>query len=107
MSCVNQVSNQVSNEVSEETRDQACSIINIAVHEKVIDILNFVQNYTKSKEILEGIGLTNQTKNRKKYLDSLIEYGWIGMLNPEVKTDPTQMYKITVTGRRLLNLLSV
>ena len=62
----NEVSDQVSNEVSNETRDQASSIINIAVHEKVMDILNFVQNYTKSKEIMEGIGLTNQTKNRKK-----------------------------------------
>ena len=97
--------NEVSNEVSNEAHVQASSILNTVIHERVIDILYMVQNYTKGKEILEGIGLTYQTKNRKKYLDPLLEYGWIGMLNPDAKTDPTQMYKITASGKRLLNLL--
>jgi len=94
------------NEVSNEVHEQVYSILNAVVHDKVEDILTIVQNYSKSKEILEGIGLTNQTKNRNKYLDPLIEVGWIGMLNPEVKRDPTQMYKITAAGRKLLNLLN-
>ena len=97
--------NEVSNEVSNEAYHQASSILHVVVHEKVFDILKMVQNYSKSKEILEGIGLSNQTKNRNRYLDPLLEYGWIKMLNPGVKTDPTQMYIITTSGRRLLNLL--
>ena len=92
------------NEVSNEVHEQVYSILNAVVHDKVEDILTIVQNYSKSKEILEGIGLTNQTKNRNRYLDPLLEVGWIGMLNPEVKRDPTQMYKITAAGRKLLNL---
>jgi len=79
------------NEVSNEVHEQVYSILNAVVHDKVEDILTIVQNYSKSKEILEGIGLTNQTKNRNRYLDPLIKVGWIGMLNPEVKRDPTQI----------------
>ena len=60
----------------------------------------------KSKEdIFQHIQLSNQHKNRVKYLDPLIEYGWIEMKFPDSKTHPKQRYKLTESGKRLLELI--
>ncbi len=51
--------------------------------------------------------ISNQTKNRKKYLDPLVEFVWVTMEFPENKTTPNQRYKITDSGARLLKLIKV
>ena len=51
--------------------------------------------------------MSNHSTNRKKYLDPLLDNGWIEMLYPERKTSPKQMYLTTVSGKRLLKLLAV
>jgi ATP-dependent DNA helicase RecG len=49
--------------------------------------------------------LSNQSKNRAKYLDPLIEVGWVAMEFPQERTHPNQTYQITNPGKRILTLL--
>ena len=93
----NQASNQASN--------QAEKIINEEIHERVSEMLVILEEWQNKAEIFSKMNLSNQTKNRQKYLDPLIEYGWVVMEFPENKTTPNQKYKITNSGGRLLNLL--
>lgn len=57
-------------------------------------------------EILENLGLSNQTKNREKYLDPLVKLGWIEMTIPDKPTHQDQKYKRTIRGEILCNLIS-
>lgn len=50
--------------------------------------------------------LSNQTKNRVKYIDPLIDSGWVAMEFPNEKTNPNQTYQITESGKRILNLIN-
>ena len=57
------------------------------------DIVNFCSVPRTAKEILERIGVTNQTKNREKYVVSLIEAGYLVMTNPDNPNASNQKYK--------------
>lgn len=57
------------------------------------DIVNFCSVPITVKEILERIGVTNQTKNREKYIVSLIESGYLVMTNPYNPTARNQKYR--------------
>lgn len=46
------------------------------LHDKVMVVFNILSDPKKRAEILESLGLTNQTKNREKYLDPLLNLGW-------------------------------
>ena len=97
-----QVSDQVRNQVSNQVR----TIINETVHNKVPAILNLFLTAKKRTDLFEELDLTSHSKNRKRYLDPLLENGWVEMLYPENKTNPKQMYLTTESGKRLLNLLT-
>lgn len=43
--------------------------------------------------------------NRAKYLDPLLNLGWVSQDYPGEKTHPKQRYKITEAGERILKLL--
>lgn len=111
----NGVSNQVTDIIfnslediiafSNQASNQARVILNYAIHNKVGDILSQTKNWIKREELFENVGLSNQTANRRKYLDPLIEIGWISMDHPDIKTHPNQKYKITDSGLNLLNLI--
>ena len=94
----NQVGNQVSNQANE--------IITEQVHAKVKNILSVATSWISREDIFNKIDLSNQSKNRKKYIDPLIDLAWIEMKYPESKTNPAQAYKITETGKKVLNLIS-
>jgi ATP-dependent DNA helicase RecG len=93
-------------QASNEASNLANAIINANVHDRVVDVLELLQTPRKREELFQMSELTNQTKNRKKYLDPLTENGWVDMLFPEKETSPKQMYLTTEPGIRLLNLLS-
>lgn len=105
ISFTNQAGNQVSNEVGNEVGNEARKIIEEQIHGKVLDLLEITQEWTKRNEFFEKIGLSNQSKNRAKYLDPLLAFGWVEAELPGKTTSPNQRYKITRSGRRLLNLL--
>jgi ATP-dependent DNA helicase RecG len=92
-------------ELCDQVSDQISAIVDETIHSRVSDILNLFLTAKKRTELFEELGLTNHSKNRKRYLDPLIDYGWVKMLYTETKTSPKQMYLITDTGKRLLKLL--
>ncbi|MDZ7847412.1 MAG: ATP-binding protein [Owenweeksia sp.] len=101
----NQATNQATNQAANQAANQAEAIINEEVHERVAEILNALANWKKRAEMFEQVGLSNQSFNREKYLDPLIELGWVTMEFPEKRTSPYQRYRITATGKNVLNLL--
>ncbi|MBL6466896.1 MAG: AAA family ATPase, partial [Prevotellamassilia sp.] len=48
-------------------------------------------------EIMERLGLSNQTKNRERYITSLVAAGYLQMTNPENPTASNQKYKKVTT----------
>lgn len=44
-------------------------------------------------EIMERLGLSNQTKNRERYITSLVAAGYLQMTNPDNPTASNQKYK--------------
>lgn len=98
----NGVSNGASNGVSNGAKD----IITVQVHSRVRGILAATATWISREEIFEKIGLSNQSKNRVKYIDPLLDLAWIEMKYPENKTNPAQRYKITEAGKRVLMLIN-
>ena len=98
--------NQASNQASNQADGQVLKILNSEVHSKVTDILREANNWIKREDLFKMIGISNQSKNRKKYLDPLINLGWITMEYPDTKTHPNQQYRITESGINLLKLIS-
>ncbi|WP_293929454.1 Fic family protein [Sphingobacterium sp. UBA6320] len=68
-------------------------------------MLSILSNHVTRQELFETMDLTNQSKNRAKYLDPLIELGWVAQDYPGKKTNPNQRYKITKAGEKILALL--
>ena len=107
----NQVGNQVeqkSNEVEEEsneveeksnqvqdsdTRLRHSDTKKVSLSNKQRDIVNFCSVPRTTAEIMERLGLSNQTKNRERYITSLVAAGYLQMTNPENPTASNQKYK--------------
>jgi len=68
--------------------------------------LEAASEWVNRSDLFEKVGLGNFAKNKKRYLDPLVDLGWIAMEFPDKKTHPNQRYKTTESGRRLLNLIS-
>ncbi|OQA08082.1 MAG: hypothetical protein BWY67_01579 [Bacteroidetes bacterium ADurb.Bin397] len=98
--------NQVNAQVSDRASDRVNDIIENSIHTKVNDILSFVETWKSREEILLHIGLTKRSKHKIKYIDPLLDIGWIEMKYPDNTTHPEQRYKITESGKRLLVLIN-
>ena len=94
------------NGASNGASNGAESILEHSLHAKVKEILMAVEAWIGREELFKKVGLTNQSKNRKKYLDPLLDYGWIDMKYPDNTTHPEQRYKISESGKRLLSLIN-
>lgn len=94
-----------SNQESNRVNQSAVLVINTTIHERVADMLDFLTTNMKSAELFERLELSKQTKNKVRYLDPLIAYGWVAMEFPEDKKHRNQTYQTTEAGRRVLRLL--
>ncbi|MDR2385088.1 MAG: putative DNA binding domain-containing protein [Tannerella sp.] len=99
----NGVSNTVSNGVSNTVKE----IIREELHDKVKDILEILLVPTKRSDLFKCIALSNQSKNRTKYLDTLINIGWIAKEFPGEVNNPAQRYVTTESGKRILSLINM
>jgi ATP-dependent DNA helicase RecG len=99
-------SNRAGNGVSNGASNQARKIVNEQIHTKVMELLEATQEWITRSEFFQKIDLSNQSKNRARYLDPLINLGWIEAEFPDKKTSPIQRYKITESGTRILDLLN-
>ena len=94
-------SNQVegkSNQVQDsDTRLRHSDTPKVSLSNKQRDIVNFCSVPRTTAEIMERLGLSNQTKNRERYITSLVAAGYLQMANPENPTASNQKYKKATT----------
>jgi ATP-dependent DNA helicase RecG len=101
VSYIDGLADQVSNQVSNQVKD----IITDRLHDRIEEVLSVAAQWIKGDELFADMGLSNQTKHRKKYLDPILKIGWVEMEFPDKKTSPNQRYRITESGNKLLKLI--
>jgi ATP-dependent DNA helicase RecG len=84
----------------------AIAVIGDTLHDRVPEMLLLLLNKLKRKELFEGMDLSNQSKNRTKYLDPLIDIGWVSMEFAHEPRHPKQAYFTTASGKRILNVIN-
>lgn len=57
------------------------------------DIINFCSMPRTAAEIMERLGVSNQTRNRERYITTLVAAGYLQMTNPDNPTASNQKYK--------------
>ena len=57
------------------------------------DIIQFCSVPRSAKEILNRVGVSSHTKNREKYVTSLVEAGYLEMTNPDNPNASNQKYR--------------
>ena len=91
-------SNQVGNQVEQKSNQvQDSDTKKVSLSNKQRDIVNFCSVPRTTAEIMERLGLSNQTKNRERYITSLVAAGYLQMTNPENPTASNQKYKKATT----------
>ena len=59
------------------------------------DIRNFCSIPRTAQEIMDRLGITNQSKNRQRHIQPLLDMGVLEMTNPENPTANNQKYRRT------------
>ena len=91
---VEKKSNQVQDS---DTRLRHSDTKKVSLSNKQRDIVNFCSVPRTTAEIMERLGLSNQTKNRERYITSLVAAGYLQITNPENPTASNQKYKKVTT----------
>lgn len=65
----------------------------VTLTNKEKDIVNFCSVPRTTKEILDRIGVSMHSKNRERYITSLVAAGYLQMTNPDKPTASNQKYK--------------
>ena len=91
---VEKKSNQPGNQVEQKSNQvQDSDTKKVSLSNKQRDIVNFCSVPRTTAEIMERLGLSNQTKNRERYITSLVAAGYLQMTNPDNPTASNQKYK--------------
>ena len=69
----------------------------VSLSNKQRAIVNFCSVPRTTKEILDRIGVSMHSKNRERYITSLVAAGYLQMTNPENPTASNQKYKKVTT----------
>lgn len=72
--------------------DKGSNQVRTKVTKKQQDIINFCSVPRTTKEILDRVGVSNQSANRIRYINSLVDAGLLKPLFPESPTAPNQKY---------------
>ena len=88
----NGVTNEVTNEVANGVTNEV-NPVKVSLTSTQKDILNFCSVPRTAKEILERLGLTNQTYNRKKHIQPLLDLGVLEMINSDNPQASNQKYR--------------
>ena len=92
----NQASNQESNQgTNGETNGETNQVkpVKVQLTGSQKDIVNFCSVPRSAQEILERIGVSNQTRTRKKYIQPLLDLGVLEMTIPDNPNDRNQKYR--------------
>lgn len=82
-----------SNQANEKSNQLRTNLVTRKLTKKEEDIRNFCSVPRTAQEIMDRIGISNQSKNRQKYITSLIEIGVLERTIPEKPNDPNQKYR--------------
>ena len=80
-----------------DTRLRHSDTPKVSLSNKQRDIVNFCSVPRTTKEILDRIGVSMHSKNRERYITSLVAAGYLQMTNPDNPTASNQKYKKTTT----------
>ena len=76
-----------------DTRLRHSDTPKVSLSNKQKDIVNFCSVPRTTKEILDRIGVSMHSKNRERYITSLVAAGYLQMTNPDNPTASNQKYK--------------
>ncbi len=65
----------------------------IILNNKQKDVINFCNVPRSSKEILERVGVSYHSKNIERYINTLVDVGYLEMTNPENPNASNQKYR--------------
>lgn len=82
-----------SNQVHNKSNQAADNLVTRPLTKKEQDIRNFCSVPRTAQEIMDRLGITNQSKNRLKYITSLLELGVLERTIPDKPNDPNQKYR--------------
>ena len=82
-----------SNQADNKSKQHRTNLVTRKLTKKEEDIRNFCSVPRTAQEIMDRIGLSNQSKNRQKYIASLLEIGVLERTIPEKPNDPNQKYR--------------
>lgn len=82
-----------SNQADMKSNQPKPNLVTRKLTKKEEDIRNFCSVPRTAQEIMDRIGISNQSKNRQKYITSLIEIGVLERTVPEKPNDPNQKYR--------------
>lgn len=82
-----------SNQADEESNQPCTNLVTRKLTKKEEDIRNFCSVPRTAQEIMDRLKISNQSKNRQKYITSLIELGVLERTIPEKPNDPNQKYR--------------
>lgn len=87
--------NAPTSEIKHQPRENKAptSKIKHQLTKKQQDIINFCSIPRSAQEIMDRLGIQNQSRSRKRYIQTMIEDGQLEMTIPENPNDPNQKYR--------------
>ena len=85
------------------SRDQVGTKLALSWHQ--VEILRKSLESNKISDLMIIAGRSNRTKFRHQVMNPLLDAGWIEMTIPDKPTSRNQQYRITESGRALLDQL--
>lgn len=82
-----------SNQAGKKSNQAHVNLVTRKLTKKEEDIRNFCSVPRTAQEIMDRLNITNQFKNRQRYITSLIEIGVLERTIPEKPNDPNQKYR--------------
>lgn len=82
-----------SNQADGKSNQPHINLVTRKLTKKEEDIRNFCYVPRTAQEIMDRLKISNQSKNRQKYITSLIELGVLERTIPEKPNDPNQKYR--------------
>lgn len=97
--------NGAGNGAGNGAKKQVNTIVQHKIHDRVHELLSITEKWIGRKELFYAMQLSNQSANRKRYLDPLLKFGWVIKEYPNEDTNPNQRYKTSDSGMRLKKLI--
>lgn len=83
--------------------DQVGTKLSVELRSLHLKVIGFCQLPKSRAEILEHIGLFNNTRNFNNYIKPIVDIKWLAPTHPDKPTSKIQQYYTTELGKKLLN----